>query len=116
MLPWDPHEWLSRAGLTGAKLLPLVRVEMPPGKAHAFHIAPFISGGGRGEMLLVLCLAAVLGSYLAERALFTPRATACDRPRFTQSSTRYATASERTFLAWRRSGLTQDAPITSPAR
>ena len=40
VLPWGPHEWLSRAGLTAAKQLQLVRVTMPPGKAHAFHRHP----------------------------------------------------------------------------
>ncbi|MBI5433071.1 MAG: cupin domain-containing protein [Planctomycetes bacterium] len=40
VLPWGPHEWLARAGLTDSKLLQLVRVKMPPGKAHAFHRHP----------------------------------------------------------------------------
>jgi quercetin dioxygenase-like cupin family protein len=39
-LPWGHHEWLCRPGLTEAKLLQLVRVTMPPGKAHAFHRHP----------------------------------------------------------------------------
>lgn len=39
-LPWGPHEWLSRPGLTGAEDLLLVRVRMPPGKGHAFHTHP----------------------------------------------------------------------------
>ena len=39
-LPWGQHEWLCRAGLTESKLLQLVRVTMPPGKAHAFHRHP----------------------------------------------------------------------------
>ena len=50
-LPWGPHEWLSRAGLTDARLVQLVRVTMPGGKAHAFHRHPcleealyFVSG------------------------------------------------------------------------
>ena len=38
--PWGPHEWLSRAGLTAAEQLLLVRVTMPPGKGHAFHRHP----------------------------------------------------------------------------
>ena len=38
--PWGPHEWLSRAGLTAAEQLMLVRVTMPPGKGHAFHRHP----------------------------------------------------------------------------
>jgi quercetin dioxygenase-like cupin family protein len=37
---WGPHEWLSRAGLTAAAQLQLVRVTMPPGKGHAFHLHP----------------------------------------------------------------------------
>jgi len=39
-LPWGPHEWLARAGLTESRLLQLVRVTMPPGKAHRFHRHP----------------------------------------------------------------------------
>jgi quercetin dioxygenase-like cupin family protein len=39
-LPWGPHEWLCRPGLTDAKGLLLVRVRMPPGKGHAFHRHP----------------------------------------------------------------------------
>jgi quercetin dioxygenase-like cupin family protein len=40
VLPWGPHEWLSRPGLTQAEQLLMVRVRMPPGKAHAFHRHP----------------------------------------------------------------------------
>jgi quercetin dioxygenase-like cupin family protein len=39
-LPWGPHEWLCRPGLTDAKQLLLVRVLVPPGKGHAFHRHP----------------------------------------------------------------------------
>lgn len=39
-LPWGPHEWLSRPGLTEAKQLLCVRVRMPPGEGHAFHRHP----------------------------------------------------------------------------
>jgi quercetin dioxygenase-like cupin family protein len=39
-LAWGPHEWLCRPGLTQAEDLLLVRVRMPPGKAHAFHRHP----------------------------------------------------------------------------
>ncbi len=39
-LPWGPHEWISRSGLTEAENLMLVRVTMPPGKAHKFHRHP----------------------------------------------------------------------------
>lgn len=39
-LPWGPHEWLSRPGLTEAKELLLVRVRIPPGAGHAFHRHP----------------------------------------------------------------------------
>ena len=39
-LPWGRHEWLCRAGLTAAKDIGIVRVTMPPGKAHAFHRHP----------------------------------------------------------------------------
>jgi quercetin dioxygenase-like cupin family protein len=38
--PWGSHDWLSRAGLTAAERLMLVRVTMPPGKGHAFHRHP----------------------------------------------------------------------------
>lgn len=37
---WGPHEWLSRPGLTAAEQLLLVRVRMPPGRAHQFHRHP----------------------------------------------------------------------------
>ena len=39
-LPWGPHEWLCRPGLTDARALMLVRVRMPPGTGHAFHRHP----------------------------------------------------------------------------
>ncbi len=39
-LPWGPHDWLSRPGLTDARELLLVRVHMPPGQAHKFHRHP----------------------------------------------------------------------------
>jgi quercetin dioxygenase-like cupin family protein len=39
-LPWGPHEWLCRPGLTDARDLLLVRVRMPPGAGHAFHRHP----------------------------------------------------------------------------
>ncbi|HEX6938081.1 MAG TPA: cupin domain-containing protein [Longimicrobiales bacterium] len=39
-LPWGPHEWLCRPGLTAAEDLQLVRVRMPPGAGHAFHVHP----------------------------------------------------------------------------
>ena len=39
-LPWGPHEWLSRPGLTAARELLLVRVRMPVGQGHAFHRHP----------------------------------------------------------------------------
>ena len=40
ILPWGPHEWLAKTGLTATKHLALVRVTMPPGKAHRFHRHP----------------------------------------------------------------------------
>jgi quercetin dioxygenase-like cupin family protein len=40
VLPWGPHEWLSRPDLTGAEQIQVVRVTMPPGKSHAFHRHP----------------------------------------------------------------------------
>lgn len=40
VLPWGPHEWLSRSDLTGAERIQVVRVTMPPGCAHAFHRHP----------------------------------------------------------------------------
>jgi len=48
-LPWGPHEWLARAGLTGSRLLQLVRVTMPAGEAHRFHRHPAME-----ELLYVL--------------------------------------------------------------
>jgi quercetin dioxygenase-like cupin family protein len=39
-LPWGPHDWLCRPGLTDAELLQLVRVHIPPGQGHAFHRHP----------------------------------------------------------------------------
>ncbi len=39
-LPWGPHEWLCRPGLTEAEALLLVRVRIPAGKGHAFHRHP----------------------------------------------------------------------------
>ena len=38
--PWGPHEWLCRPGLTEAEGLLLVRVRMPPHRAHQFHRHP----------------------------------------------------------------------------
>ena len=49
VLPWGPHEWLSRVGLTEARELQLVRVTMPPGQAHRFHRHPALE-----EILYVL--------------------------------------------------------------
>src|SRR5687767_696953 len=37
---WGPHEWLSRPGLTAAEQLLMVRVLMPPGRAHQVHRHP----------------------------------------------------------------------------
>jgi quercetin dioxygenase-like cupin family protein len=39
-LPWGPHEWLCRPGLTAAEKLQLVRVRMPAGQAHGYHGHP----------------------------------------------------------------------------
>ena len=39
-LPWGPHEWICRPGLTDAEKLMLVRVTMPPNQAHTFHRHP----------------------------------------------------------------------------
>ena len=39
-LPWGPHEWLVKEGITENEQLLLVRVRMPPGKAHQFHRHP----------------------------------------------------------------------------
>ena len=39
-LPWGPHAWIARPGLVDADNLLLVRVAMPPGKAHQFHRHP----------------------------------------------------------------------------
>ena len=53
-LPWGPHEWLVREGLTESEHLMLVRVRMPPGRAHQFHRHPHMEEAlyylqGRGE-------------------------------------------------------------------
>jgi quercetin dioxygenase-like cupin family protein len=37
---WGPHEWLSRPPLTDAQGLLMVRVRMPPRRAHQFHRHP----------------------------------------------------------------------------
>ena len=39
-LPWGPHEWLARPDIVAAEKLLMVRVNMPPGKAHEFHRHP----------------------------------------------------------------------------
>jgi quercetin dioxygenase-like cupin family protein len=39
-LPWGPHEWICRTGLTAAEKLMLVRVIMPAGQGHKFHRHP----------------------------------------------------------------------------
>jgi quercetin dioxygenase-like cupin family protein len=49
ILPWGPHEWLSRPEMTEAEQLLMVRVRMPPGKAHAFHRHP-----GMEEILYII--------------------------------------------------------------
>lgn len=38
--PWGPHEWISRPDLTAAEQLLMVRVMMPPRRAHQFHRHP----------------------------------------------------------------------------
>jgi quercetin dioxygenase-like cupin family protein len=49
VLPWGPHEWLARPGLTESELLQLVRVTMPAGAAHRFHRHPALE-----ELLYVI--------------------------------------------------------------
>lgn len=39
-LPWGPHEWFARPGLTDSRQLMMVRVVMPAGEAHQFHRHP----------------------------------------------------------------------------
>ena len=39
-LPWGPHEWMVRPGMTQGENLLLVRVTMPPGEAHQLHRHP----------------------------------------------------------------------------
>jgi quercetin dioxygenase-like cupin family protein len=39
-LPWGQHDWLCRPGLTDARELLLVRVHMPAGQGHQFHVHP----------------------------------------------------------------------------
>lgn len=47
--PWGRHEWLARPGLGSTSAMRLVRVTMPPGRAHAFHRHPCFA-----ELLYVL--------------------------------------------------------------
>jgi quercetin dioxygenase-like cupin family protein len=49
LAPWGKHWWLSEPGLTGAKLLTVVRVTMRPGTGHQFHYHPT-----REEIIYVL--------------------------------------------------------------
>lgn len=39
-LPWGPHEWIVKEGLTESEHLTAVRVRMPAGQAHQFHRHP----------------------------------------------------------------------------
>jgi quercetin dioxygenase-like cupin family protein len=66
MMPWGQHDWLSRTGLTDAKLLQLVRVHMPAGKAHAFHRHPCMEE-------LIYCLAGSAEQWVGrERRVLRP--------------------------------------------
>ena len=47
--PWGKHWWLSKPELTGSKQLLFVRVTMPPGAGHQFHLHP-----EREEILYIL--------------------------------------------------------------
>jgi len=38
--PWGPNEWFVQAPMTGSEHLMLVRLTMPPGRAHRFHRHP----------------------------------------------------------------------------
>jgi quercetin dioxygenase-like cupin family protein len=49
VLPWGPHYWACKPGLTETQHLLVVQVDMPPGTAHAFHKHP-----GREEVLWVI--------------------------------------------------------------
>ena len=39
-LPWGPHHWIVKPGIAECEGLLLVKVRMPPGKAHQFHRHP----------------------------------------------------------------------------
>ena len=39
-IPWGRFEWLSRAGMTQADQLMVIRVRIPPGLGHMFHRHP----------------------------------------------------------------------------
>jgi quercetin dioxygenase-like cupin family protein len=38
--PWGKHSWLSEPALTDTTSLTLIRVSMPPGTGHQFHVHP----------------------------------------------------------------------------
>lgn len=38
--PWGKHDWLSEPALTGTSSLTLIRVRMPRGTGHQFHVHP----------------------------------------------------------------------------
>ena len=46
---WGHHDWCCKPEMTGTKNLILVRVTMPPGRGHQFHLHP-----AREELIYVL--------------------------------------------------------------
>lgn len=46
---WGHHDWCCRPEMTGTKNLILVRVTMPPGRGHQFHLHP-----AREEIIYIL--------------------------------------------------------------
>ena len=38
--PWGPNEWFVQAPMTESEHLMMVRLTMPPGRAHRFHFHP----------------------------------------------------------------------------
>ena len=46
---WGHHDWCCKPEMTGSKNLILVRVTMPPGRGHQFHLHP-----AREEIIYIL--------------------------------------------------------------
>ena len=91
-LPWGPHDWLCRPGLTDAHDLLLVRVHMPAGQGHKFHVHPEME-----EIIYVL-------SGRAEQWVDREKKTADSRTDRAHSQGRRARNLQRRFRRARVSG------------